>query len=105
MEEEEEEFEGLERKVSKISYGRGAGGKIQRKGTISHVRDSIRSNKSAGGRSDVLPRQKSATSLGFPAPVSPTSAAEIGHDKDDSMIKEGAIELEVVTVYKDAVEV
>ena len=73
-EEEPEEEETLVRKASKVSYGRGAEGKVRRKGTITHIRDSIKSNKSAveGGRSDIVPRRKSTASGIFnPTPTLP----------------------------------
>ena len=47
---EEELEEGLGRQPSKVSYGRGADGKIRRKGTVTHVRDSVRSSKSLKSR-------------------------------------------------------
>lgn len=89
--EEFEEGEGLGRQPSKISY-KGAEGKIRRKGTITHIRDSVRSTKSAGGRSDVLPREKSQTALN--SPDTPTSPAA------KKQQKENEVELEMVTVHE-----
>ena len=81
MEEDEEGLEIPSRRESKVSFGRGAEGKIKRKGTLSHLRESTRSNKSSGGRSDILSRDKSATSLNVPSPK-----------------KKNSIEMEEITV-------
>ena len=89
---EEEDGEGFERKPSKISFGRGAEAKVRRKGTLTHIRESIRSSKGAVeyGRSDIVPRKKSTASQ--PAPDSP----DIKEAPLDGM--GGEVQLEMVTV-------
>ena len=88
---EEVEEAGLVRKASKVSH-RGAESKVRRRGTLTHVRDSIRSNRSAvesmGGRSDIVPRRKSSA---IPEDLSPrrkSSSAASGHRRKSGSVEE-----------------
>lgn len=66
---------------SRISYGRDGGGKPQRRGTLTHMRDSVRST-----RSGVLSRGNSASAIAVPDGV-----------KVDNK-KEEFVQLEEITV-------
>lgn len=55
---------GIVSKGSKISFGRDGGQKLRRKGTLTHVRDSVRST-----RSGVLSRGNSVGATTVPAEV------------------------------------
>lgn len=86
--EEEDEEGGLSRKSSRVSYGTT---KLRRKGTLTHLRDSVRSTKSYGSRGDVLPREKSSTSLN--PPTSPTGQLPEKRGSE--------VQLEMVTVHEN----
>lgn len=98
LEEEFESEEDLSHQPSKISY-KGAEGKIRRKGTITHIRESVRSTRSLGGRSGVLPRQKSIPD----SPISPTTQNE--HVQFKNKESEVEIELEAVTLHQNTQEI
>ena len=80
MDDEEGEF-GIVMRGSKISYGRNGSGKghrLQRKGALNHVRDSVRST-----RSGVLSRGSSARATAVP---------------DETTANQKTVQLEEITV-------
>ena len=116
LEEVEEDESGLTRtasKASKASHSRRAeGGRIRRKGTLTHARDSIRSSKSLTrgggiGRSDNVRRKKSTQAGVEPkstqAEIEPASPLVV-RELYSSDSPEAEVQLEMVTVHSSKTE-